>query len=102
MQILKKKLKYKLVFRNARLSRKSELRSAISKIYGIGFTKAFIFMAKLGFSYPFPTRYLNNYYFIVITTFLSKILSGTVRLKKIIQTSIKTNIDLGTYKGRRH
>lgn len=47
-----------------------EIRSALQHIYGIGKHKAFLICSKLGLSFPFVLKNLNNYYFMMLTFIL--------------------------------
>ena len=47
-----------------------EIRSALKHIYGIGKYKALCICARLGLSYPFIMKNLNNYYFMILAFIL--------------------------------
>ena len=89
-------------FRDKQLSTKRELRSSLSEIYGVGFTKANYICIKLGIGYPYSSANLNNYQIGLITGFLNNVLAGDVKTKRLEQASIKLHEELGTVKGRKH
>lgn len=47
-----------------------EIRSALKQVYGIGKYKALCICARLGLSYPFIMKDMNNYYFMILAFIL--------------------------------
>lgn len=79
-----------------------EIRSALQQIYGVGNHKAWLICAKLGLSFPFIMRTLNNYYFMLLTFVLDFFTWLEVRVKRFYMLNIKKLIDINAYKGLRH
>lgn len=79
-----------------------EIRSALTQVYGIGKYKAFCISAKLGLSYPFVMKDMNNYYFMVLAFILDFYSWLEARIKRYYSQNIKKLIEINTYKGLRH
>jgi small subunit ribosomal protein S13 len=79
-----------------------EIRSALQHIYGIGKHKAFLICSKLGLSFPFVLKNLNNYYFMMLTFILDFHSWLEARIKRIYYYNIKVLIETLTHRGLRH
>jgi small subunit ribosomal protein S13 len=89
-------------FRNQDLSELREIRSALCEIFGIGFRKALLIITKVGLSYPFFMSNLTNYYFNLMLFLLHAWLLSVNRIKRTVSLNVKTLVDTGSRRGRRH
>jgi small subunit ribosomal protein S13 len=90
------------LFRDTTLPEKKEIRSALKKIYGVGWFKAKNITSLIGLKSPYNINNLN-YYNINIILFLLKgfVLSDT-KIKRIIENNITKLITIASYRGTRH
>jgi len=94
--------KYIFTFRDKELPNDRELRSSLSRIYGLGFTKSFILTSKLGFPYPYFACNISEYYYFIIISLLNRYLISEVKAKRFVELKIKNLISINSYKGKRH
>lgn len=79
-----------------------EIRAALKHIYGIGKYKAFCICARLGLSFPFIMKNLNNYYFMMLAFILDFYSWLEARIKRFYSQNIKKLIEISIYRGLRH
>jgi len=91
-----------LLYKQYSLNDNKEIRSALQFIYGIGWYKSIIICSKIGLSYPFLLKYLNNYNKSLLIFILEHYTWLEIRIKRIIYYNIKKYYDILSYKGIRH
>jgi len=90
------------LFRDFSLHIDREIRSSLQQIFGIGWHKAGLILARVGISYPFFIKNINSYYFSIIVYLLKGIVISDVRIKRRIDLNINKLIDIVSYRGVRH
>lgn len=80
----------------------AEIRASLQHIYGIGKYKAFCICARLGLSFPFMLKSLNNYYSMFLFFILDYYSWLEARIKRIYKQNVRFLVELNTYKGFRH
>lgn len=90
------------VYKQYTLDIKKEVRLSLQSIYGIGWYKSSLISIKLGLSFPFLFKNLNNYNLQLLSYVLDFFTWLEVRIKHYIYQNIKKLVELGSYKGLRH
>jgi small subunit ribosomal protein S13 len=90
------------LFRDFPLAPKKEIRSALLKIYGVGWRKAIYVLSKAGLSYPYFVRNLRKYQFSLILLLLKRLVISDARIKRRFTFNIQIKIDNNSYAGFRH
>lgn len=89
-------------FRNQDLPENREITAALRHIWGVGYRKSILIVTKLGFAFPFFMSNLNNYYFTLLSFLLHLTVLSATRLTRVIFTNIKTLMESGSLRGKRH
>ena len=90
------------VYKQYTLNINRELRLSLQSIYGIGWYKSNLISIKLGCSFPFLFKNLNNYFLQVLSYVLDSYTWLEIRIKHYIYQNIKKLVELNAYKGLRH
>lgn len=90
------------VYKQYTLNTNREIRSSLQFIYGIGWYKSNLICSKMGLSYPFLFKKLNNYNMQLLSFILDFYSWLEVRIKHYIFQNIKKNFDIKSYRGLRH
>ena len=89
-------------FRDKTLPVRSEVRPALTQIYGLGWRKANTITEKIGLSYPFFMNNLNTYTIDLILYLLKGLVISDTRIRRVIDLNITRLTLLRSYKGMRH
>ena len=90
------------VYKQYNLDSKKEARLSLQSIYGIGWYKSILIVSKMGLSFPFSFRNLNNYNLQILSFILDFYTWLEVRIKHYIFQNIKKLFEINCYKGLRH
>jgi len=90
------------VYKQYTLNTNREIRLAIQSIYGIGWHKSILICSKMGLSFPFLFKNLNNYNIQILSFILDFFTWLEIRIKHYIYQNIKKLVEINTYKGLRH
>lgn len=90
------------LFRDVTLTENKEIRASIKQIYGVGWIKAYKICDKIGFSYPFFSNNLNDYYITLILYLLKGYVISDSRIKRVVENNINNLIISSSYRGSRH
>ncbi len=90
------------IFKEVKFSSKGLLASNFSRVYGLGYSKTFYLLGKLGFNRLAWVKALNLYRFNSVVFFLKKFYMTENVLKRSVSTNIQKKINLNTYAGFRH
>jgi len=90
------------VYKQYTLNTNKEIRLAIQSIYGIGWHKSNLISSKMGLSFPFSFKNLNNYNIQLLSYILDFYTWLEIRIKHYIYQNIKKLVEINSYKGLRH
>lgn len=90
------------LFRDFTLETNREIHSALRQIYGIGWRKSRIVLAKVGIGYPFYLNKINSYNFSFLSSFLKLMIISDVRIKRRVEFDIARITGFNSVKGLRH
>lgn len=90
------------LFRDFTLETNREIHLALRQIYGIGWRKSRIVLAKVGIGYPFYLNKINNYNFSFISSLLKLMIISDVRIKRRVEFDIARLTGFNSLKGLRH
>lgn len=90
------------IFKEVKFASKGLISSNFSRIYGLGYSKAFYLLEKFGFNRLAKVNSLNLYRFNSLTFFLKKFFMTENVLKRSVYLNIQNKINLNTYSGFRH
>jgi small subunit ribosomal protein S13 len=90
------------IFKEVKFAPKGLLSSNFARIYGLGYSKSFHLLEKLGFNRLASVQSLNLYRFNSLIFFLKKFYMTENVLKRSIYLNIQNKINLNTYVGFRH
>ena len=90
------------VYKQYTLNINREIRLSLQTIYGIGWHKSIIISSKMGLSFPFLFKNLNNYNLQLLSYILDYYTWLEIRIKHYIFQNIKKLVELNAYKGLRH
>jgi small subunit ribosomal protein S13 len=90
------------LFRDFTLSERREIRASLKQIYGVGWLKANKISDLIGFSNPFFSNNLNDYYISLILYLLKGFVLGDTRIKRVIDNNINNLVINNSYRGARH
>lgn len=90
------------LFRDFTLEANKEIRLALRQIYGIGWRKAIVILAKAGIGQPFYLNKINNYNFSFVGSLLKLMIMSDVRIKRRVEFDIAKMTGFGNVKGLRH
>lgn len=90
------------IFKEVKFSKRGLLSSNFSRIYGLGYSKSFHLLEKLGFNRLALIPSLNLYRFNSLIFFLKKFYMTENVLKRSVYLNIQKKINLNNYAGFRH
>jgi small subunit ribosomal protein S13 len=90
------------IYKNFTLNINREIRLALQAIFGIGWHKSIIICSKIGLSFPFLFKNLNNYNLQLLSFILDYFTWLEARIKHFIFQNIKKLVEINAYKGLRH
>jgi small subunit ribosomal protein S13 len=90
------------IYKQYTLNINKEVRSSLQLIYGIGWYKSNLISIKLGLSFPFLFKNLNNYNLQLLSYIMDYYTWLEIRIKHYIFQNIKKLFEANTYKGLRH
>jgi small subunit ribosomal protein S13 len=90
------------IYKQVTLNINREVRLSLQKIFGIGWYKSSIISVKMGLSFPFVFKNLNNYNLQLLSYILDYYTWLEIRIKHYIFQNIKKLFEINSYKGLRH
>jgi len=90
------------IYKQYNLNINREVRLSLQSIYGIGWYKSTIISTKMGLSFPFIFKNLNNYNLQLLSYILDYYTWLEIRIKHYIFQNIKKLFEINAYKGLRH
>lgn len=90
------------IYKQFSLSTNREVTLSLQMIYGIGWHKSSLISTKMGLSFPFIFKNLNNYNLQLLSFILDFYTWLEARIKHFIFQNIKKLYELNSYKGLRH
>jgi small subunit ribosomal protein S13 len=90
------------IFKEVKFSPKGLLSSNFSRVYGLGYSKAFHLLEKFGYNRLAWVKALNVYRFNSIIFFLKKFYMTENVLKRSVYLNIQKKININNYAGFRH
>lgn len=90
------------IYKQYTLNINREVSLALQIIYGIGWYKSNLISSKMGLSFPFVFKNLNNYNLQVLSFILDFYTWLEARIKHYIFQNIKKLYEINSYKGLRH
>ena len=90
------------VYKQFTLNINREVSLSLQLIYGIGWYKSTLISSKIGLSFPFLFKNLNNYHLQLLSFILDFYTWLEVRIKHYTFQNIKKLFEINTYKGLRH
>jgi len=90
------------IYKQYSLNINKEVRLSLQSIYGIGWYKSSLISIKLGLSFPFLFKNLNNYNLQLLSYVMDYYTWLEIRIKHYIFQNIKKLFENSSYKGLRH
>lgn len=90
------------IYKQVTLNNNREVRLSLQAIFGIGWYKSNIVSVKMGLSFPFLFKNLNNYNLQILSYILDFYTWLEIRIKHYIFQNIKRLFEINSYKGFRH
>jgi len=90
------------IYKQVTLNINREVRLSLQKIFGIGWYKSSIISIRMGLSFPFLFKNLNNYNLQLLSYILDYYTWLEIRIKHYIFQNIKKLFEINSYKGLRH
>jgi small subunit ribosomal protein S13 len=90
------------IYKQVTLNINREVRLSLQKIFGIGWHKSNIISVRMGLSFPFLFKNLNNYNLQLLSYILDSYTWLEIRIKHYIFQNIKKLFEINSYKGLRH
>lgn len=91
-----------LLFRDTPLSLDKELKASLLSIYGVGYRKASVAIARSGLPFLIFFSNVNIYSYNLINYVLKILVRNDARIKRKITVNINKLIDSESYRGVRH
>jgi small subunit ribosomal protein S13 len=90
------------IYKQVTLNINREVRLSLQTIFGIGWYKSNIISVRMGLSFPFLFKNLNNYNLQLLSYILDYYTWLEIRIKHYIFQNIKKLFEINSYKGLRH
>jgi small subunit ribosomal protein S13 len=90
------------IYKQYSLDMNKEVRLSLQTVYGIGWHKSNLISIKLGLSFPFLFKNLNNYNLQLLSYTMDYYTWLEIRIKHYIFQNIKKLFEISAYKGLRH
>ena len=90
------------LFRDTILSEKTEIRSALKKIYSLSWYKSNLILTIMGINYTSWLKNLNYYNINFLIYLLKNFNISETKIKRAIELNINQLIHINSYKGIRH
>lgn len=90
------------IYKQYTLNINRETRLSLQTVYGVGWHKSSLICIKLGLSFPFLFKNLNNYNLQLLSYVMDFYTWLEIRIKHFIFQNIKKLVEINCYKGSRH
>jgi len=90
------------IYKQVTLDINKEIRLSLQSIFGVGWYKSSLVSIRMGLSFPFLFKNLNNYNLQLLSYILDHFTWLEIRIKHYIFQNIKKLFEINTYKGLRH
>jgi len=90
------------LFRNTILPKRKEVRSSLSKVYGISWYKANLIADRTGLKNPYYNTQLNKYKKYYLIFLLKRLIKIDTKIKRKVNNNINRHLTILSYRGVRH